>query len=42
MAPFWGAPTDQLRETGTLFSTHALGLEELFIALDGIVLNRSH
>lgn len=42
MAPFWGAPTDQLRETGTLFSTHALNLEELFIALDGIVLNRSH
>ena len=41
MAPFCGAPTDQLRETGTLFSTHALGLEELFIALDGIVLNRS-
>lgn len=42
MAPFWGAPPEQLRETETLFSTHALGLEELFIALDGIVLNRSH
>lgn len=42
MAPFWGAPTDQLRETWTLFSTHALSLEELFITLGGIVLNRSH